>query len=129
MPKTSARQTSDAFAQSLPFLPFGQQAWLAVARLQAHAFKATMRYQIEMLDFLKHRYEQDIKLAESLVESTQYGDTLDVCSDFYQTAMSEYSSEAGKVANIGSKLASETTREIRREAETITEDMAARTVA
>ncbi|QDZ01357.1 phasin family protein [Nitratireductor mangrovi] len=110
---------------------FGQAQKLAVAgaRLQAHGFKAMMRYQIEMLDFLKHRFEQDVKLVDDLVSSSEFNDAFDVCSDFFQNAAIEYSEEMGKVASIGSKLASEAASRVRTETESVIEDMAAKTVA
>ncbi|MER9722632.1 MULTISPECIES: hypothetical protein [unclassified Mesorhizobium] len=48
--------------QLLPMMETGRKALLAAASLQAHAFKAMMRYHFEALGFLKHRYEQDAKL-------------------------------------------------------------------
>jgi hypothetical protein len=88
-----------------------------------------MRYQIEALSFIKHRYEQDVKLIDDLVASEVLDDAFDICSGFWQDAMSEYSIEVSKVAAIGSKLASETARRVRKETTTTIEDMAAKTVA
>lgn len=113
----------------LPFIANGQKIFLATARLQAHAFKAAMRYQIEMLNFLKHRYEQDVKLVDDLVSSGEFNDAFDVVTDFMQNAATEYTSEAGKFASIGSKLGAETARRIRKQAGELVEDQAARTVA
>ena len=62
MPKEKPEQffdkTSDIneLASSLPKLI------QASARLQAHVFNSCMKCNIEMLDFLKHRFEQDMKL-------------------------------------------------------------------
>ena len=88
-----------------------------------------MRYQIEMLSFLKHRYEQDLRLVDDLVASDEFNDAFDVVGNFVQIATSEYATEAGKVASIGSKLASETAKCVRKEAVRTIGDMAARTVA
>ena len=107
----------------------GQKLFIAAARLHAHAFKAMMRYQIETPSFLKHRYEQDVKLVDDLVASDEFNDAFDVFGNFMQNATSEYATEAGKVASISSKLASETARRVRKEAETTIEDMAAKAVA
>jgi hypothetical protein len=115
--------------QPLPIVEDGQKFVLAAASLQAHAFKAMMRYQIETLAFLKHRYEQDVKLADNLIAGSAFNDAFDVLSSFLQNATSEYAREAGKVAALTSKLASETARHVRNEAETAIEDMAAKTVA
>lgn len=112
-----------------PAMANGQKAFLTASRLQAQAFKAMMRYQIETLSFLKHRYEQDVKLVDDLVGSDDVSDAFDVFSNFVQNATSEYATEAGKVASIGSKLATETAKRVREQADTTIEDMAAKTIA
>jgi hypothetical protein len=98
-------------------------------RLQAQAFRAAMRYQIETLAFLKHRYEQDVKLMDDLAESVELNDAFDVVSTFVQNATAEYATEAGKIASIGSKLASDTAKRLRIQAEATIGDMAAQTIA
>jgi hypothetical protein len=113
----------------LPMITSGQKLLHAGAHLQAHALKAAMRYQIEALAFLKHRCEQDMKLMDALVESEEFNDAFDVVSNFVQKATAEYAAEASKIASISSKLASETAKQVRKEAETTIEDMAAKTVA
>ena len=114
---------------SLPMMADGQKLLSATVRLQAQAFKAMMRYQIEMLSFLKHRYEQDLKLVDDLAASDEFNDAFDVLGNFVQNATSGYAIEAGKVASIGSKLASDIAQRVRKEAGTTIGDMAARTVA
>ncbi len=115
--------------RSLPMAKSSQKFLLAAASLQAHAFKAMMRYQIETMSFLKHRYEQDLKLAEDLIAGPEFNDTFDVFTAFLQNATTEYASEAGKVAALTSKLASETATRVREEATSTIKDMAAKTVA
>jgi hypothetical protein len=113
----------------LPMMADGQRAIAAAARLQIEAFKATIRYQIELLSFLKHRCEQDLKLVEDLVATGEPNDAFDVVANFVQNATSAYATEAAKVASLGSKLASETAKRVREEAEATIGDMAAQTVA
>jgi hypothetical protein len=112
----------------LPVVAGGERFLLETARLQAQAFKAAMRYQIEMLSFLKHRYEQDVKLVDDLVSSDEFADAFVVYSDFMRNAAVEYSAEAGKVATIGSRLASEMAKDVRKGAEETVENLAASTV-
>lgn len=114
---------------SLPFLADGQNAFLATARLQAQAYGAVMRYQIETFNFLRHRFEQDLKLANDLAASGEFNDAFDVTADFMQRATTEYSAEAGKMATLGSRLGSETARQLRKQAEELAGDLAVRTVA
>lgn len=113
----------------IPMPAGGQKFLLAAARLNAHAVRAMMRYQIEALGFMKHRLEQDVKLVEDLAGSDEYNDAFDVFACFWQNAASEYAAEAGRVARIGSRLASEAAKEVRREARNSLEDMAVQTVA
>lgn len=122
----------EPFQFGMPSMPTAQNAQkliLAAAFLQAHTFKAMMRYQIETLSFLKHRCEQDVRLAEDLIDGSDFNDAFDVFANFLQNATSQYATEAGKVAALTSKLVSETARRVRKEAETAIEDMAAKTVA
>jgi hypothetical protein len=115
--------------QPLPIAENGQKVVLAAASLQANAFKTMMRYHIETLAFLKHRCEQNVKLAEDLITGPEFNDAFDIFSTFLQNATSEYVTEAGKVAALTSKLASETARRVRMEARTVIEDAAAKTAA
>lgn len=121
-------KVTHAFAE-LPMIGNGQKMFLAATRFQVGAYKAAMRYQIEMLNFLRHRFEQDVKLAEDLVASDELSDAFDAISNFFQNATTEYTAEASKMASIGSKLSSETARRMRKQADEMVEDLAARTVA
>ncbi|EHK53258.1 phasin family protein [Allomesorhizobium alhagi] len=114
---------------SLPMMATGHNPFFAATRFQANAFKGMMRYQIETLSFLTHRYEQDVKLADDLLASDEFNDAFDVLGNFMQNATSDYAAEAGKIATIGAKLASETAKRLRKEAEATIEAIAARTVA
>jgi hypothetical protein len=107
---------------ALPMAANAQKLMLAGASLQVQAFKAMMRYQIEALSFLRHRYEQDVKLVEDLVKAKEVGDAVDACSDFMRRAVGEYGAEAEKFASIGSRIASETAEETRKQAEAIVEE-------
>jgi hypothetical protein len=113
----------------LPLVAGGEQMLHSSLRLHAQAFRAAMRYQIETLAFLKHRYEQDVKLMDDLAESAELNDAFDVVSTFVQNATAEYATEAGKIASIGSKLASDTAKRLRIQAEATIGDMAAQTIA
>jgi hypothetical protein len=122
--------TESPFSMSaLPFVAAGQKLFQATARLQVHAFKTAMKYQIETFSFLKRRCEDDLKLLEDLARSEETNDAFDVVANFIQNATSDYAAEAGRVASIGARLASETARRVRKEAEDTIEDMAAATTA
>lgn len=121
---------SDQSIPALPEMPVfenAQRYMFANARLQAHLFKAYMTYQIELLGFLKHRFEQDVKLADGLLASDQFNDAFDVVQGFMQNAATEYAAEAGKIASISSRIASKTAREVNKETTAAMDEMAART--
>ena len=121
MPKEKPEQffdkTSDIneLASSLPKLI------QASARLQAHVFNSCMKCNIEMLDFLKHRFEQDMKLVEEVTCCQDSDKVVKTCMDFWECAVSEYSSEAGKLAAMNSQAAGQ----IEKVARTLGQDIAA----
>ena len=106
-----------------------QRIFLAFSRLQGQGLKAVLRYQIEALDFLSRRYQKDIRLMDDLAASGEHGDMFDIYADFMREAIVEYGEEAGRLARLESKLASETAREIQEESRTVSEDMALARVA
>jgi hypothetical protein len=112
----------------LPFAQTGQKFVRAAAAMQAHSVRALLRYQIEGVSFLKRRFEDDLKLVEELTGGDEFVDAFDVFVNFVQNATSDYAKEAGKFASIGAKLASETAGQVRKEAETTMNDMAAATL-
>ena len=91
--------------------------------------KAALNYQVETLGFIRRRLEQDIKLLDDLVPDDGIADPVDVFGVFFQNAASDYAAEASKVAALGSRLVRDAARQVRSEAETVIDDMAARTVA
>jgi hypothetical protein len=125
--KAADSETTNAF--SMPGIVEMQRAMFAVARMQAHAFKSMMRFQAETLHFMKHRAEQEMRLAESLVYSKDFADAFDIFARFSQDAVSEYSGESGKLAEITASVAKETARSVRRETQASIEDIAASTIA
>ena len=122
-------QTDTSDFLSHAFMAGGQKYAFAMARLQGQAFRSMLRYQVEALAFLKHRYEQDMKLVDDLTGSEDFNDAFDIYAAFLQNAASEYAAETGKVASIGSKVAAEAAARVKREAATAIDDMAATTAA
>lgn len=112
-----------------PSIAIGQKALLALGRLHAQNVKTVLQFQSEGLDFLKHRYDEEMKLIDDLISTDGLIDAFTVYSSFFQNAVTEYSKEAAKLNAIGSRAASETAKRVRKEAEIVTEDMAARTAA
>lgn len=126
MPNT--QNATKALLSAFPMPAVGVNFFVEAANAQAQLTKAVLRYQIEALTFLKHRFEQDLRLVDDLVDSGGRGDSIDVVSDFVETAATEYAGEAEKVARMSSRMASETARRMKKSTASAMEDVAARTV-
>lgn len=119
---TDANERS-LFTVPMPlFADGGQKMVLAATGMQAQAFRAFFRYQIEALSFLKHRFEQDILLADDLSGSADLKTALDVVSKYMQTTTGEYANEMSKLVAMNSKIASETIRNTQKQTRTLFED-------
>lgn len=125
MPLTSLNTAVDIANSLNPWLARGRNALLAVARLQGQGCKTALRYQIEALVFLKHRFEKDITFLDDLVAAKELDEVLDVYSGFCATLMSDYTNEAGKTLALGSRFAADAARQVRKETGTIAEELAA----
>jgi len=79
-------------------------------RGQAQVFRAAVSFQLEALEFLKRRYEMQVKFVDQLLESEQLDDAVDAFTAFVQDAATDYAEGANKVVTLGSKIASETVR-------------------
>lgn len=77
------------------------------------------------LGFLKRRLEQDMIFVNDLAASDGLNEAFDVMSTFMQESASDYSSETGRMAKLGSKIASYTTRRMRNDANGLIENSSA----
>lgn len=68
-----------------------------VIRAQARMMDAVLRQNIEALDFLKKRFEQDRALLETIAQSGAGPDATAAWTDFWKRAMSDYQSEMGRM--------------------------------
>jgi hypothetical protein len=66
-------------------------------RAQARMMDAVLRQNIEALDFLKKRFEQDRALLETIAKSGAGPDATTAWTTFWQRAMSDYQAEAGRM--------------------------------
>ena len=73
--------------------------------------------------------EKLMAASKIIVASDEFKDAFDIFSAFAQNAATDYSAEAGKVAAIGSSIASENAKLMHRQAANVIEDIAATTVA
>lgn len=99
-----------------PSFETAQQFAASMARLQAHAAKAVIEYNLEAVDFVKHRLIRDADFVARMAASKDFGEALGVYSNFWQEALSEYTDEAGKLTAMNTKAAQESAVEIAQEA-------------
>lgn len=97
----------------------------SIARMHGEVFDAWMTCNLELMDFYKGRYQQDRALAKAVTQCANPSEAIGACMDFWGRAMSDYSGEAGKLANLNSELAAETVKRISEEANVISRDFAA----
>lgn len=129
MPEHAKISADRMFAPTAPMLSAGQNMMFALGRLQARNVKSMLHFQVELFDFFKRRCEQDMKLVDDLVASEDLSGAFVVYTGFCENAVSDYSKEAGKISEIGSRLAAESVRQVRAETRTVADDMAARGAA
>jgi len=98
--------------------------WLA--NMQASQWKSVMKWQVDQMNFMKHRYEQDMKFIDDLLETPDPAEMLNLYTCFLQNALDDYSNEA---ASMGGKFMADSVREIRLQAKARAEDLMATTVA
>jgi len=77
----------------------------AAMRAQARMMDALLKQNIEVLDFLKQRYEKDRALFSSLADAENPNDVMTLWSGFWSSAMSDYSSEASKLGSLAAATA------------------------
>ncbi|MGO7213283.1 hypothetical protein ACC817_21145 [Rhizobium ruizarguesonis] len=91
--------------------------------------KAMLRYQVEGLSFLQHRFQRDIKLMDDIIAAEKTNDTFDVISDYCRDAAFDYAKEVGKTLTINAKIASDAAGMVREEVKNSLNDTAASTIA
>lgn len=87
-----------------------------MAKMQGQVFDAAMRQNIEMLDFLKDRFERDRKLMAELAAIEDPAEASRLWTEFWQKAAKDYSAETGKMTGMFAELTSDTVRRMNEEA-------------
>jgi hypothetical protein len=123
------RHASRIAAEPKSFSPatIGEPA-LFFVRLQAGAYRSMLKWQIEQMTFLRHRYEQDLRFVDDLIDAPEPGEMLSATSCFLQNALDDYSREAVKAATFSGKLVTDAAHQLRAEAERISDNAMTATV-
>ena len=98
-----------------PSFETAQQLAASVARLQAHAAKAVIDYNLEAVEFVKHRLALDADFVARMAASKDFGEAFGVYSDFWQKAFTEYTDEAGKLTAMNTQAARDSAAEMGQE--------------
>jgi hypothetical protein len=126
------KKTTDNFASTLwPQLPAavdGRMFLLPMEHFQTAAMQAMLRYQIEMLTFMKNRTEHYMRFWEDLLASDYARDGFDLYCCFWRDALQDYTDEAERMTQIGSNMAVQTAKQVRKDQEELTEEVATQMV-
>lgn len=89
---------------------------LTMARIQGRVLDAMLQQNIQMLDFLKGRFENDRKLAEALAAAEGAEAALAIWGDFWRQAVEDYATEPQRLSRVAASAADEAIRLARQEA-------------
>ncbi len=114
-----------------PQFPFGfavpgdaEKYMLVVPHIQAMYAYAVLEQQREALSFLMHRCTADLQLLEKISGAGDLNGIYQAMAGFYEGAAKEYSAEAGKVMEMGSRAAKGAMQGLRQEAEALSQPVA-----
>lgn len=88
----------------------------SMARMQGHVLDAVMKQNIEVLDFLKARFERDRKLVGEMSAVGDPAEASKLWADFWQKAARDYASETEKLSGAFAELAADTVNRVNEEA-------------
>jgi hypothetical protein len=77
----------------------------AIMRAQARMMDSFLKQNIETLDFMKQRFEQDRTVFNRLAESDDPAAALTVLQDFWNRSVKDYADEAGKLGALATVTA------------------------
>ncbi|OHC46215.1 MAG: hypothetical protein A2092_06950 [Rhodobacteraceae bacterium GWE1_64_9] len=82
----------------------------ALIRPQAQMMEALLRQNIELLDFLRTRFERDRVMVAHLASATEAGDVMSLWAEFMQRSLADYGSETHKLAASVTDIAQQAVR-------------------
>lgn len=111
----------DMMSQMMPFNPNAAAA--AVIKPQAQMMEAMFKQNIELLDFLRARFERDRAMVAKLAHASETGDVMTLWAEFWQKTLADYSTETSKLAASASELAEQAVRSASAEASALSSAM------
>ena len=116
-PNTPPNMPPNALAGMEQLASHMPEMMLALTRMQSTAFDAVMRQNIEMLDFLKARFERDRRLAGEIAKAEDATEAMALWQSFWQKAVEDYGGERGRLATKMQKAAGDAVEQARTDAE------------
>ena len=129
MTRQSTTSKSGNYERVTQRMPNGFDMAMSFGRLNGYAAQSWLRYNLEILNFLTHRVEQDLKTVNALICCRNADEAFDVGSKFMQCAVSEYAEKASKLADISTRLAGETAEHLQEEAASVVDGMTSQKAA
>lgn len=98
--KPSGQNPQPAWPKASPF-----DTWEMFFAPQARMAEALIKHNIEMLEFLKTRFERDRALLDDLAKARSQAEAGQLWQEFWGRMLSDYSSETNKLAASASEIA------------------------
>lgn len=94
----------------------GEKLFFSMAHMNGYLLQSMLRFNLEALNFARHRVEQDLKTVRSIAGCKSFSELNDAGTEFCQRAFDEYSAEATKLATLGAGLATQAAEQVQKEA-------------
>lgn len=88
----------------------------AILRAQAHMMDSILKQNIEVLDFLKARFEKDREIFNQLAASSDPAQAMELVHSFWTRSVKDYTDEAGKLGALAAVTAEQLVEGIAEEA-------------
>lgn len=113
-PQKTPMEAMEAMAALMPGA--SNTAVSALIRPQAKMMEALLKQNIEVLAFLRSRYERDLGLVSRMADATESGEVMSLWSEFWQRTLADYGTETNKLAASVSEIAQQAVRSATEEA-------------
>ena len=89
----------------------GQKSVAAFAHMHSRVFRDAMKFNAELLEFVRRRVGADIAASDSLTRCQSVSDAVNVMSDFYQTALQDYADQTTSLMHASSTITTQNAEE------------------
>lgn len=119
----AAAKSKTMIDSMMTMTPMSPHALAVVIKPQAQMMEALLKQQIEVLDFLRARYERDRALVSKLATATESNEVMSLWSDFWQRTLADYTTETTKLATSVTEIAQQAVRSATDEATAVAENL------